>query len=144
MKTIKIRTDKLFTDITPELKTFVECRTGEGVVTVYTKHTTTALKILENEILHHVDIRWFLDKTFPKDKPDNRRYAHDLISLRQECPADERINAFSHMRTLFFNTSESIPVVDGELIMGEWQSLFFIEFDPIRDREVILMYHETI
>ena len=47
----------------------------------------------------------FLDeKTFPKIKPDNRRYLHDLISIRQDVGSDERVNAFSHMRGLFFNT----------------------------------------
>ena len=102
------------------------------------------IKILENEILLHADIRFFLDKTFPKHKPDNRRYLHDLISLRQDVDENERINAFSHMRGLFFNTSETVPVSDGKLLLGKWQSIFFVELDPIRDREYIITFCESI
>jgi len=139
-KIINVKTDKLFTNITKELEDFVKDQNGDGLVNAFITHTTCSLRILEDEILHQVDIRWFLDHTFPMRKPDNRRYAHDLVSLRQEAPIDERINAFSHMRSLFFNTSETIPVQDGKLLLGEWQSIFFIELDPIRDRKIILTY----
>lgn len=137
---LNITTDKLFTNITEEVRRFVEEQKGDGLVNAFIVHTTCSLRILEDEILHHVDIRFFLDHTFPKTKPDNRRYLHDLVSLRGDTPMDERINAFSHMRSLFFNTSETIPVQDGQLMLGKWQNLFFIELDPIRERKVILTY----
>jgi len=139
-KIIEISTDKLFTNITKKVEDFVVDQKGDGLVNIFTAHTTCSLRVLENEILHHVDIRWFLDKTFPKHKPNNRRYAHDLVSLRPEAPIDERINAYAHMRSLFFNTSETIPVQDGKLMLGKWQSIFFIELDPIRDRKIIMTY----
>ena len=113
-KIIKVKTDKLFTILTPEVSEFAKEWGKSGIVNVFTKHTTTSLRILENELLHHADIRFWLDKYLPKHKPENRRYLHDLISLRNDVPIDERINAYAHMRTLFFNTSETIPIENGE------------------------------
>jgi thiamine phosphate synthase YjbQ (UPF0047 family) len=61
-------------------------------------------------------------------------------------PSEERINAYAHMRSLYFNTSETIPVENGELMLGEWQDIFFIELDPgdqassMRDREIICTF----
>jgi secondary thiamine-phosphate synthase enzyme len=129
-KIIKIKTDKLFTILTQKVADFAEEWGENGVVNVFTTHTTTSLRVLENEILHHADIRFWLDKYLPKNKPENRRYLHDLISLRTDTPEDERINAYSHMRTLFFNTSETIPVENGKLMLGKWQDIHFIELDP--------------
>ncbi len=129
-KIIKIKTDKLFTILTQKVADFAEEWGENGVVNVFTTHTTTSLRVLENEILHHADIRFWLDKYLPKHKPENRRYMHDLISLRIDVPEDERINAYAHMRSLFFNTSETIPVENGKLMLGKWQDLHFIELDP--------------
>ena len=129
-KIIKIKTDKLFTILTKKVADFAEEWGGNGVVNVFTTHTTTSLRVLENEILHHADIRFWLDKYLPKYKSEDRRYLHDLISLRTDVPEDERINAYSHMRSLFFNTSETIPVENGKLMLGKWQDIHFIELDP--------------
>ena len=140
---VKIKnSSKLFVDLTAKIQEEAKKWGKSGLVNIYSTHTSAFIKILENEILLHADIRFFLDKTFPKHKPDNRRYLHDLISLRQDVDENERINAFSHMRGLFFNTSETIPVSDGKLLLGKWQSLFFVELDPIRDREYIITFCE--
>lgn len=147
-KTITIKTDKLFTVITPEVSKFAKEWGKSGIVNIYTKHTTTSLRVLENEILHHVDIRFWLDKYLPKHKPENRRYLHDLISLRSEVPQGERTNAYSHMRTLFFNTSENVPIDNGELMLGKWQDIHFIELDPgdevypLQERTIICTFIE--
>ena len=129
-KIIKVKTDKLFTILTPQVSEFAKEWSKSGIVNIFTKHTTTSLRILEDEILHHADIRFWLDKYLPKHKSENRRYLHDLISLRNDVPQDERISAYSHMRTLFFNTSETIPIENGELMLGKWQDIHFIELDP--------------
>ena len=50
------------------------------------------------------------------------------------------------MRTLFFNTSETIPIQDGELMPGKWQDIHFIELDPgdsvyeTQDRKIICSF----
>ena len=131
---------KLFNNITKKVQQEASKWGKSGIVNVYSTHTSAFIRIVENEILLHADIRFFLDKTFPKIKPENRRYLHDLISIRENVESDERINAFSHMRGLFFNSSETIPIRKGKLLLGKWQSIFFVELDPIRDRKYLLTF----
>ena len=71
-----------------------------------------------------------------------RRMKNDLISLRNEAPQDERINGHSHIRSMFFNSSETIPIEKGELVLGTYKSIFAIELDGIRDREIICSFIE--
>jgi thiamine phosphate synthase YjbQ (UPF0047 family) len=120
-KIIKIKTDKLFTDITEEVAKFSRQWGKSGVVNIFSKHTTFCIWCTENEILHKTDVRFFLDKIAPRWKSpegdhQNIKYLHDLISLRDEAPSDERINGHSHVRSLFFNSSETIPVEKGKLL----------------------------
>lgn len=144
-KTIKIKTDKLFTDITDEVSNFSKSWGNSGIVNVYSKHTTFCIWLTENEILHKTDVRFFLDKIAPRWKnPEgdhqNIKYLHDLISLRNEAPQDERINGHSHIRSMFFNSSETIPIENGKLILGEWKRIFGIELDPTRPREIVCTF----
>lgn len=147
-KIIKINTDKLFTNITSDVLSFCnEIGEKSGLVNVFSKHTTCCVKILEDELLHKADVRFFLDKIAPKWKePEgdqkNIKYLHDLISLRSDCPPDEPINGHSHIRSLFFNSSETIPVINGKIALGAWQSVFVVELDPCRDREILLSFIE--
>ena len=95
--------------------------------------------------MHLVDVRFFLDKNVPFVKqPEgehrNVKYLHDLISLRGDVPVDEPINGHSHIRALFFNSSENIPVANGKLLFGKWKRLFFVELDPQRDRELVVTF----
>jgi thiamine phosphate synthase YjbQ (UPF0047 family) len=76
----------------------------------------------------------------PEGDQKNIKYLHDIISLRQDVPADERINGHSHIRYMFFNSSEMIPVEDGDLMLGEWKQIFAVELDPIRKRELVVSF----
>ncbi len=134
---------KLFNNITEIIQEKVANWNKTGLVNIFSQHTTSFVHITEDETLLHADIRFFLDKTFPKQKPDNRRYLHDLISIRKDVPVDERINAFSHMRGLFFSNSVTVPVKNGKLNIGKWQSIFIVELDPIRDRKYIVTFCES-
>lgn len=140
MPRLKYNTDKLFTDISEDVEALIP-DDFEGAAVIYSPHTTCCVFQTENELLHLVDIRFFLDKTVPfVKKPEgesrNVKYFHDLISLRDDVPADERINGHSHIRSLYFNSSETIPVMDGKLMLGQWKRLFLVELDPERDREL--------
>jgi len=144
-KIIKLETDKLFTNLTPQVEAFAKEWGGSGLVNIFSRHTTCAMWLTEDEILHHTDVRFFLDSMVPKYKdPEgdqkNIKYLHDIISLRQDVPPEERINGHSHIRHLFFNSSETIPVADGKLLLGEWKQLFAVELDPIRKRELIVTF----
>ena len=115
------------------------------MVNVYSPHTTCCIFQTENEILHLVDVRFFLDKQAPYVKqPEgehrNVKYLHDMISLRADVPVDEKINGHSHIRSLFFNSSENIPVKEGKLRLGKWKRVFFVELDPERERELIITF----
>ena len=144
-KIINIETDKLFTNITPQIADFAKEWGKSGLVNVFSTHTTCAVWLTEDEILHHTDVRFFLDKLVPRWKqPEgdhkNIKYLHDLISLREGTPPDERINGHSHIRSMFFNSSETVPILDGELMLGEWKNIFIIELDPIRKRQIVCTF----
>ena len=144
-KVIKIKTDKLFTDITDQVSTFSKSWGQSGLVNIFSKHTTFCIWCTENEILHKTDVRFFLDKVAPRWKSpegdhQNIKYLHDLISLRNETPQDERINGHSHIRSMFFNSSETIPIEEGQLILGDWKRVFGIELDPVRPREIVCTF----
>lgn len=144
-KIIKLETDKLFTNLTPQVAEMAKEWGGSGLVNVFSKHTTCALWLTEDEVLHHADVRFFLDAMAPKYKdPEgsqkNIKYLHDIISLRADVPPEERINGHSHIRHLFFNSSELIPVENGELMMGTWKQIFAVELDPIRKRELVVTF----
>ena len=144
MPILKFKTDKMFTDITDDVQSLIP-KKFEGLVNVYSPHTTCCIFQTENELLHLVDVRFFLDKQVPYVKqPEgehrNVKYLHDMVSLRQDVPEDEPINGHSHIRSLFFNSSENIPVKDSILLLGKWKRIFFVELDPMRDREIIITF----
>ena len=144
-KYITLNTDKLFTNLTPQIKEFAKDWNRSGIVNIFSPHTTLAVWMTENEILHHADIRFFLDAYAPIAKqPEgvqkNTKYLHDMISLRNDTPSDERINGHSHIRYLFFDSSQTVPVDNGELILGKWKSIFAVELDPIRERKLVCTF----
>ena len=144
--TIKFNTDKLFTNITDQVQSFLDKgKCTEGLVTIYSPHTTCCIWLTEDELLHHADVRFFLDKMAPIYKnPEgdqkNTKYLHDILSLRADVPLDEPINGHSHIRSMFFGSSESVPVIDSKLCLGKWKQIFIVELDPNRDREILVTY----
>ena len=137
----------LFTNITSEVSKFTKEWGKSGIVNVFSKHTTFCVWCAEDEILHKVDVRFLLDKLVPiwKDPEGgqkNIKYLHDLISLRNEAAVDERINGHSHIRSMLFSSSETIPVEKGELVLGIYKKIFGIELDGIRDREIVCSFIE--
>jgi secondary thiamine-phosphate synthase enzyme len=132
------KTEKQFINLNADLQEFVKDRKGTGLIHVFVRHATCGIKILENEILLLADINQHLEQLAPADK----KYLHDHIEIR-DVPVNERINGFSHIRQLYFSTSETIPVENGQLLLGKWQTVFLVELDPIRDREVIFTYIEV-
>lgn len=147
-KYINIETDKLFTNLTEEVSKFAAEWGKSGLVNIFSPHTTMAMWLTEDELLHHGDLRFFLDTNVPISKePEgaqkNVKYLHDMISLRTDVPVDERVNGHSHVRYLFFNSSESIPIEDGKLLMGDWKNIFAVELDPVRKRRLICTFIES-
>ena len=105
-----------------------------GIVNIQTLHTTTAVVVNEHEPLLLGDLQRTLERLVP-DRPD---YAHDDIE-RRGMPPDEPRNAAAHCRALLLPASQSLIVRGGELQLGRWQSLFLVELDGPREREVSIM-----
>ncbi len=119
-------------NITPEIEKLIASTSiTNGQVMVFSRHTTTALAINEDEPRLLEDIKVFLRKL----APEGDRYLHNDLHLR-DVPEDEPINAHSHLMALMLNTSEVIPIVDGKLFLGTWQSILFFELDGFRKRTI--------
>lgn len=134
---IVINTEKQFTPLDSYIHKFIKGKKGNGMVNIFVAHTTCAVKVLEGELLLLADINNYLDKCFPKEG----NYMHDKIEIR-DVPLNERVNGFAHLRQLFFSSDVTIPVEDGKMILGQWQTVYLVEFDPIRDRDVFITYIE--
>ena len=124
-ETIEIETkrDVELVDITDSIERCVK-NTKIGICVVYTRHTTGALLINENEEGLKRDILNLLEKLVPR----GAGYYHDRI--------DD--NAHAHLRATLLSCSLSIPVENGRLTLGTWQRVFFAEFDGPRRRRVIV------
>ena len=87
-----------------------------GLVTVFCKHTSASLVITENaDASARGDLARWLVRLAPDGDPANRHTA--------EGPDDSP----AHLRSAITRTSESIPVVGGELALGTWQGIFLLE-----------------
>jgi secondary thiamine-phosphate synthase enzyme len=122
-------------DITEEVREFVlESGVADGIACVYSPHTTCMVRVNEFEGGFLEDFTRMLRRLVPSEK----YYAHDDWDRRTEnvCPEDMEFgNGHSHcMAMLLGPAGESIPVRDGELCLGTWQRVLFIELDRSRDR----------
>jgi secondary thiamine-phosphate synthase enzyme len=104
-----------------------------GIVVVYSMHTTAAIKINEREPELIKDMSRFLADIAPLE----RDYYHNNFDVRTvNMEEDECPNAHSHCQHLMLSASETVPVVNGRLQTGRWQRIFLIELDRPKDRRV--------
>ena len=102
---------------------------------VFSKHTTAAVKINENEPLLLEDMAAFLEGVAPRHAP----YRHNDFEIRTvNMNPDESPNGHAHLQHLLLGTSETVPIINGEMQFGTYQSIFFIELDHPRNREVMV------
>ncbi|MDZ8051202.1 MAG: secondary thiamine-phosphate synthase enzyme YjbQ [Aulosira sp. ZfuVER01] len=121
-------------NITPQIQDLINSTAIQnGQALVFSRHTTTALAINENEERLLEDVKVFLRKL----APESERYLHNDLHLRV-VPEDEPMNAHSHLMAMMLTTSEVIPIVDGKLALGTWQSVLFFELDGPRNRTVFV------
>jgi secondary thiamine-phosphate synthase enzyme len=97
----------------------------EGIVLLFTQHTTAGLTINENA-----------DPDVPRDM---------LHALRTLIPQHGmgfhhgEENSDAHIKTSLLGTSVTVPFSEGKLLLGRWQGIFLCEFDGARERQVIMM-----
>jgi len=125
-----------FIDITDWVSQCVgKSKVHNGFVVVYSKHTTAAVKINENEPLLLEDMGKFLEKICPRLGD----YDHNNFNIRTvNMTPDESPNGHAHLQHLMLGSSETIPLVEGMMQFGRYQSIFFIELDHPRSREVMV------
>lgn len=125
-----------FIDITDEVREAIEQSSiREGTVTVFSRHTTAAIVINENEPLLLKDMARFMRHTAPSDAD----YRHnDFVIRTANMTEDECPNGHSHCQHLFLGTSETVPIAEGQPMFGRWQRVFMIELDRPRPREIIV------
>ena len=135
-KRVKTTCAPEFIDITDWVAECVaESQIANGFAVVYSKHTTAAVKINENEPLLLDDMAGFLEKIFPRD----HSYQHNNFEIRTvNMNENESPNGHAHLQHLLMGTSETVPVMDGQMQFGTYQSIFFIELDRPRPREVLV------
>ncbi|HOI71156.1 MAG TPA: secondary thiamine-phosphate synthase enzyme YjbQ [Methanobacterium sp.] len=101
-----------------------ESRLRKGLVNIYSKHSTSAIFINENESGLLEDYLNLIDKLVPTD--DN--YRHDQIDN----------NADSHLRSFIIGNNETVPFENGSMDLGTWQSVFFLDMDGPRNRKITI------
>jgi secondary thiamine-phosphate synthase enzyme len=98
-----------------------------GVAVVFARGSTVAVTTMEHEPGGVADLGVLLERLIPRagDYEHNRRNADT--------------NAHAHLRAALIGPSESVPVVDGELVLGTWQQIVLVDFDDRpRQREVVV------
>ena len=115
-------------DITNQVSHLVaECGIKDGIVTVFSPSSTSALTTIEFESGALKDLQRLFDEMIPQD----RHYAHNARW------GDG--NGHSHVRAALVGPSISIPIVSGRLSLGTWQQVIFIDFDVrSRRRELVV------
>jgi secondary thiamine-phosphate synthase enzyme len=104
-------------DITREAAQFVEGR-GDGLLSVFVPHATAGIAVFETGAGSDDDLIQHLDALFPRD--DRWRHAHGSPG-----------HGADHVMPAIVSPSITVPVIDGALALGTWQSIVLV--DPNRD-----------
>jgi secondary thiamine-phosphate synthase enzyme len=115
-------------DLTPSLEGFLQTAgVSEGLLTVFTPSSTSAITTIEFEDGALEDLRRALDRIAPPDEA----YQHN------ERWGDG--NGHAHLRAALLKPSLSIPIQGGQLSLGTWQQVVFIDFDVrARNRTLVV------
>lgn len=120
---LKINSNKNFEiiDITSQITEKILIK--DGIVNIFSKHSTSAILVNENEEGLLRDLELILNDMIS----DNYSYEHDMIDN----------NAKSHLKSFILSPSETIPIKNSKLDIGIWQSVFFVELDGPRNNRIV-------
>ncbi|HZP72514.1 MAG TPA: secondary thiamine-phosphate synthase enzyme YjbQ [Gaiellaceae bacterium] len=126
-------------DVTDDVLDVVErSEVQDGMVVVYSPHTTCAVLIQECEDGFGGDFAELLDRIAPAD---GTYYRHDDLEIRTQGIEEDTAqfpNGHSHCRSVLLSSSQTIPIHNGRLMLGRWQHIFFCELDRARERKVLI------
>ena len=128
-ETLVIQTDQRIelVDLTNRIMDFVRrFHVREGLVSLWSMHTTCAVFINEFQRALLVDIKKFLEETVARD----RYYMHNDPD-HSDC---DRMNADSHLRAMLLGHSLTLQISGGEVVLGQWQRILMAELDGPRAR----------
>ncbi|MBE6494967.1 MAG: YjbQ family protein [Methanobrevibacter thaueri] len=119
----KINTNKNFEiiDITSRINDLIDVE--NGIVSIFSRHSTSAIVVNENESGLLSDLEFTLDNLID----EKFSYEHDRIDN----------NARSHLKSFLLSSSECLPIKNSRLDLGTWQSVFFVELDGPRHGRTI-------
>lgn len=118
----KSRKRSHWVDVTPDIQRYIQqCGIVNGVCIVSSLHTTGGVTINEN--------------ADPDVENDFFRKLDEMIPQEPWFRHSEG-NSDSHLKTSLIGLSVQVPVKDGRLVLGTWQSVYFCEFDGPRNRKV--------
>jgi secondary thiamine-phosphate synthase enzyme len=100
----------------------------EGLVSLWSLHTTCAVFINEAQSALHADIKQFLEETVARDA----KWLHNDPD-HSDC---DRMNADAHLRAMLLGHGMMLQVTAGELVLGQWQRVLAAELDGPRSRSI--------
>jgi len=118
--------------ITEEVcKTVQSTGMKNGIVNVFTLHTTTGITINEDDTKLEEDIARFMVKLVPEDES----YAHHRYFRKDGRMA---VNAYSHIRASLLGANVTIPLQDGVLVLGSRQNIYLVDLDGPQTRGLVV------
>ncbi|MEO0234409.1 MAG: secondary thiamine-phosphate synthase enzyme YjbQ [candidate division WOR-3 bacterium] len=124
---LNTKNDEEIIDITDKVEQIVKgSNVKDGLVHVYVPHATAGIILNESA---DPNIKTDFLNTLNKFIPKRAGYLHDRIDG----------NAAAHIKSSLVGSSITLPLKDGRLILGTWQSIMFCEFDgPRNNRKIII------
>ena len=103
-------------------------KTTAGIVTVFVKHTTASIMIIEDEPGIRADTKTFWDRAVPADPS----WQHNERNAGED-------NGHSHLRGQLQGPSITVPFANGSLLLGVWQQIVLVDFDTrARSRDLVI------
>lgn len=118
MLRLDTRGDGDIVDLTEGIRRVVSTTGVErGLVAVFVTGSTAAITTMEFEPGGIADLQGLLERLIPA----GARYEHNVLN--------GDTNAHAHLRAALIGASETIPLVDGRLVLGTWQQVVLLDFD---------------
>jgi secondary thiamine-phosphate synthase enzyme len=96
-----------------------------GMIFLNSLHNTACLIIQENDETIFEDMKKFFDKILPL----NEKYSHSY---------EGSLNATAHLKSNLLSQSITLPIKNGNLVLGTWQRIIFVELFEPRERTVFV------